>query len=596
VTEEIAIVLATLGLSFFLFAREWLPVDLVALLVVLCLVLTGILDADQALEGFGHPAVIGVGALFIISEGLLRTGALGVVGNRLAAWSRGEKNRLVILLLVTVALASSFLNNTPVVAMFVPVVLGLSRRCGITPSKILIPVSFAAILGGTCTLIGTSTNIMVASIVESHEGLRPLGMFEFTKLGIILTAAGLAYLILCGQRLLPERPTITSITYSTDRRLRDYVTELGIRPGGTLSGKPFAETPIARAKNVRIVQIIRGEEILWPPFDRCVLRGGDALVIAGRVEHLVELHKEPGLQTLDEILDTEEVDVATREAQLAEILVLPNSAYAGMRLEDARFRRRFRITVVGIQRHGLHLRRKISQLNLKVGDVLLVQGAEADFGRIAAEEGLVLMSGVADVIVRAGKAPIAIAILAGVIACLSLQLLSMVEVALAGALAMVITGCLPASKVYEAVHWRVLILIAGMLALGTAMEETGAASWIAGELVELFSFGGPHAVLVVTLVLTTLLTECVSNTAVAAIMIPIALKIAPLTEAAPYPFIMAVAFGASCSFLTPIGYQTNTLVYGAGGYRFSDFFRVGAGLILLIWILGGVLIPVFWPF
>ncbi len=598
---DIVIVLAILAGAFYCFARELLPVDLVGVLIILALVLTGILKINAALRGFGEPAVIAVGALFIVSEGLLRTGALGLLANQLETWARGSVARVKFFVLIIVAVSSAFLNNTPVVAMFIPVVLRISQRMGFNPSRLLMPLSFAAILGGTCTLIGTSTNIMVASIVESYGVTAPT-MFEFAKLGVIFTAIGLVYLLVFSRHLLPDRQTITSMTADPSHRLKEYVTELAIRQGGELVGKTFTDTVLATTDGVRIIQIIRGESILWPPFTNLVLRSEDALVIAGKIQDLMVLQDQAGLATLDEILSPDQVEVSSKETQLAEILVQPNSIYVGKTLEEAQFRLHFKVNVLAIQRHGMHLRKKISQHPLRVGDLLLVQGVESDLHRIASEDGIVLMSDVENVLVRRNKAPIAIAILAGVILALSTNKLPMAAVALAGACAMILSGCLSAGRVYEAIHWRVLVLIAGTLALGRAMEDTGTADWIAQCLIDIFHFGGPKLMVVVTLILTALLTEAVSNTAVAAIMIPVAIQIAFQLEARlgidvdPKPFIMAIAYGASCSFLTPIGYQTNTLVYGAGGYRFLDFFRLGAPLVVVIWTLGGILIPVFWPF
>ncbi|MFQ5655737.1 MAG: SLC13 family permease, partial [Planctomycetota bacterium] len=600
-TWEIFAVLCMLGGALVLFASELLAVDLVAILLVLALVFSGLLDIHDALLGFGHPAVIGVGALFIISEGLLRTGALGILANRLERWSRSSERRLTVLLLVIVAVSSAFLNNTPVVAMFIPVVLGLCLRIGINPSRLLLPLSYAAILGGTCTLIGTSTNLVVASLVAEREGLRALGMFEFTGLGVILSVSGILYLLFIRRRI-PPRQTITSLTAGPgDRRMREYVTELEIRAGGSFAGRRFGETPIAEGHDVRVIQIIRGEEILWPPFAEVILEEGDALVISGKIEDLIEIQREEGLASLEEILSSEELEVEGRETELAEILVLPNSPFAGQTLEQARFRSHFGVNVVAIQRHGMHLRKKIFQHPLRIGDLLLVQGTAAGLGRVGSEEGLVLMAGVEDVIVRRRRAPIALGILSIVVVLLSLRLFHMATVALTGAVAMILSGCLPVGKVYKAIHWRVLILIAGTLALGRAMETTGTAEWLAHGIVDIFELVGPRGLVVVILVMAALLTECISNTAVAAVLIPVALQVAAQAgvaaghEISPYPFVMAVAYGASCSFLTPIGYQTNTLVYGAGGYRFADFLRLGAPLVLVVWTLGGLLIPAFWP-
>jgi di/tricarboxylate transporter len=601
VTPEIIEVLIVLAVTLIFFASEILAVDVIAVLVLIYLVVPvpwrdlPLLPLEDALLGFGHPAVIGVGALFIVSEGLLRTGALGFLSNHLHEWSRGSNRLLTAWMLLIVLVASAFLNNTPVVAMFIPVALGACLRSGMNPSLILIPLSYAAILGGTCTLIGTSTNILVASIARESNPDIQLGMFEFTKLGFILASIGFVYLLTVAPRLLPERQTITSLaSLGGDRRHREYITEIEVR-GGDLIGKRFGDTMLAIPGKVRILQIIRGEEIIWPPLEDEKLQLGDALVISGSIEDLMEVQKEQGVASLSEIVSETEGSATQRESQLAELLVLPSSPYVGQLLGSIELRRRFGLNVIGLQRHGMHMRSKISEHPLRTGDVLLIQGTPEGLDRIRGEEGVVLMSGVDDVVVRKEKAPLAIFVLIAVIGLLATQMLPMATVALAGAVAMVVTGCISGTKIYEAVQWKILVLIAGTLALGKAMESSGTADWLALLVVDLQPFIGAHGLVVVTLVVAALLTEMVSNAAVAAVLVPVALKIATEVQASPYPFVMAVAFGASLSFLTPIGYQTNTLVYGAGGYRFGDFARVGAPLVLIIWTVAGILIPYFWP-
>jgi len=482
-----------------------------------------------------------------------------------------------------------------VVAMFIPVVLGACLRSGMNPSTILIPLSYAAILGGTCTLIGTSTNILVASIAHEIDEEIHLGMWDFTKLGVILAAIGFVYLLTVAPRLLPERQTITSLaSLGGDRRHREYITEIEVR-GGDLIGQRFGDTMLAIPGKVRILQIIRGEEIIWPPLEDEKLQLGDALVISGSIEDLMKVQEEQGVASLSEIVSETQGSATQRESQLAELLVLPSSHYVGQLLGSVELRRRFGLNVIGLQRHGMHMRSKISEHPLRTGDVLLIQGTPEGLDRIRGEEGVVLMSGVDDVVVRKEKAPLAIIVLIAVIGLLATQMLPMATVALAGAVAMVVTGCISGTKIYEAVQWKILVLIAGTLALGKAMVDSGTADWLAQIVASLEPNLGAHGLVVVTLIVAALLTEMVSNAAVAAVLVPVALKIATEVQASPYPFVMAVAFGASLSFLTPIGYQTNTLVYGAGGYRFGDFARVGAPLVLIIWTVAGLLIPYFWP-
>ncbi|OUU22750.1 MAG: hypothetical protein CBC13_07265 [Planctomycetia bacterium TMED53] len=591
---EVIQVLSLLVVALLLFASELIAVDVVAVCLLLLLVGSGLLDISPALAGFGHPAVVGVGALFVVSEGLLRTGALGFLSNRLLKWSGGNQGVLTILILIIVLVASAFLNNTPVVAMFIPVVLGTCLKTGVNPSKILIPLSYAAILGGTCTLIGTSTNILVASIARESAGIE-LGMFDFTRLGGLLAVIGLAYLIFIGPKLVPERQTITSLaSLGGDRRQREYVTEIQIR-GGDLVGCRFGETLLATSSKVRILQVIRGESIIWPPLDDLVLQSGDALVISGNIEELMKVQEDSGVASLAEIVSETQGTPQEKEAELAELLVLPNSRFIGQPLGTLELRRRFGLHVLAIQRHGMHMKSKISEHPLRTGDVLLIQGTPDSLDRIRGEEGLVLMSGVEDVLVKKEKAPIAIAILCVVILLLATQTLPMAAIALGGAVLMVLTGCISGTKAYESIQWRILVLIAGMLAMGQAMEQTGAALWIAEQVTSLQAVLGAEGLVIVTLIVAALLTEMISNAAVAAVLVPVSLKIATQLDVNPEPFIMAVAFGASLSFLTPVGYQTNTLVYGAGGYRFTDFARVGAPLVIILWMICGKLIPWIWP-
>lgn len=591
-TGEMIIVLAVLAGALALWISEWLPLDLVALCIPIVLVLTGVLEPNDAMAGFASTALLTVAAILVVSAGLTRTGVITYVGNRIIHYSRGDEKRLLALVMVTMAVFSSFINNTAVVAMFLPIMLGVARKFRISPSKLLIPLSFASILGGTTTLIGTSTNILVHSLMEEN-GMAGMGMFEITPMGLVYASVGLVYLFFIGRRLLPERGTVTS--YLPGRRgPGQYMTEVQVPADSDLIGHRVEQALQSAHPEVRLLQILRGEMILWPPLDLVVIEAGDIFLLKGDVNQLLALYRREGLELLPG-LKAEAIRYAVKDMALAEVVITPNSDLIDRTLRDVQFRQHYGASVMALQRHGEHLRDELPGIRLRVGDVLLVMADREDMARLMTYEEFLLLEGVQEVVVNRDKAPIAIALVAGLVATVSLTSVPVMVVALVVAVLMVITRCLTMRQAYAALDLSVLVLIGGAIALGAAMEQTGTAAYLANAVVDAVGGYGPRVVLSAVYLLTVIFTEMMSNTAAAVLMVPIALGVAQGIGVDPRPFAIAVAFAGSAAFSTPIGYQTNTMVYGPGGYRFLDYTRVGLPLNLILWLLASLLIPFWWP-
>jgi di/tricarboxylate transporter len=589
-TPEIALVLALCVASVVLFATEWLPYDLVALLLILVLGLSGVLTPSEALAGFANPAVVTVGAMFILAAGVLRTGALAFVERRIAEVA-GSYTALLLLTMLLVGAASAFVNSTPVVVVFLPVLLGIANERGLLPSRLLMPISYAAILGGTCTLIGTSTNILVSELV-AELGAPPIQIFELTPAGLIFAAIGLVYVLIAGPRLLPRVATVTS-TLGLDQK-RHYVSEIRVGADSDLVGKPLRKTIAERFPRLQILDIVRGGVSLWTVPPPVLIQVGDCLVVRGDLNTLLEVHQDERVELLPG-LPRKSLKFNLREMMLAELVLTPNSQFLGQTLAEAQFQRRYQLYVMGIMRHGRHIQRDVIHQPLMLGDILLVFGEFAALAAVQGSRDFLRMDGVHEAYVNTAKAPITLAVILAVVVCLTFRLLPLPLVAIAAAVGLILTNCISLADAYRAIQGRILVLIIGTLALGLAMEKTGAGQYLAQGLVDFLGPLGPVAVISGIYFLTSLLTEVMSNNASAVLLIPIALGTAEAMGLASRPFIMAVLFGASASFATPIGYKTNTLVYAPGGYRYRDFIRMGVPLKLLLWAVATWLIPRLWP-
>ena len=589
-TPEIALVLALCVASVVLFATEWLPYDLGALLLILVLGLSGVLTPSEALAGFANPAVVTVGAMFILAAGVLRTGALAFVERRIAEVA-GSYTALLLLTMLLVGAASAFVNSTPVVVVFLPVLLGIANERGLLPSRLLMPISYAAILGGTCTLIGTSTNILVSELV-AELGAPPIQIFELTPAGLIFAAIGLVYVLIAGPRLLPRVATVTS-TLGLDQK-RHYVSEIRVGADSDLVGKPLRKTIAERFPRLQILDIVRGGVSLWTVPPPVLIQVGDCLVVRGDLNTLLEVHQDERVELLPG-LPRKSLKFNLREMMLAELVLTPNSQFLGQTLAEAQFQRRYQLYVMGIMRHGRHIQRNVIHQPLMLGDILLVFGEFAALAAVQGSRDFLRMDGVHEAYVNTAKAPITLAVILAVVVCLTFRLLPLPLVAIAAAVGLILTNCISLADAYRAIQGRILVLIIGTLALGLAMEKTGAGQYLAQGLVDFLGPLGPVAVISGIYFLTSLLTEVMSNNASAVLLIPIALGTAEAMGLASRPFIMAVLFGASASFATPIGYKTNTLVYAPGGYRYRDFIRMGVPLKLLLWAVATWLIPRLWP-
>ncbi|MCP3957401.1 MAG: SLC13 family permease [bacterium] len=590
---ELIIVFVILAVAIVLFVSELIPIDVTALLILGALVATGVLTPDEGVRGFSNPAPLTVAAVLVLSAGLIRTGAVVRLGTRISSLGGSAEMGQMAVILIAVGVLSAFINNTAAVAMFIPIVLGIARDRKISPSKLLIPLSFAGILGGICTYIGTSTNIIVGSILE-EQGYEPFRMFEFSRLGGLFLILGILYLLFFGRRLLPERRSQDDLT--ADYHLREYLTELVILPRSRLIGKTLKASKLSLENDIQVLEIRRNKERLASLLPEIELAEGDLLIVKGNIDNIIRVREAEGVGIHPRVKFRDQ-DLESPDVMLAECVISARSGLIGKTIKQIDFRRRFQATALAIRRHGGEIREKLGRVRLQVGDTLLIQGRRDRLrGLHDSQEFMLIMEDSSTPRYRKKKMAIAGLIFAAVVVAAATGTAPIMVAALLGALAMVLTGCLTIQEGYEAIDMRIVFLIAGTLSLGLAMQKTGGAQLIADQVIRFAGPYGPYAVLAVLYLLTMALTELMSNNATAALLTPIAIGIATGMELDVRPFAFCIAFAASASFLSPIGYQTNTLVYGPGGYRFTDYMRVGFPISLCTFLLSTLLIPVLWPF
>ncbi len=585
---EIGLVLAILVVAVLLFATEWLRVDAVALAVLAALLVLQLVSPREALSGFSNQATITVAAMFVLSAGLQKTGALLALARMLTDLAHRRIVYLVVMM-AAAAVASAFINNTPVVAVMIPLVMGVAARHKVSPSHWLIPLSYASQFGGVCTLIGTSTNLLVNAVAED-AGYGSFGMFEFSRLGLVLFAVGVAYFLILGRHLLPDRP---SRNLAETYQLHDYTTELRVLKGSPLVGQLLKDIDWFSKHDVEIVKLLRKGRALRA-WRRAKFKAGDVLLVQGDIKDLMNVREARGLELNPRFRfdgKTEE-----RSTTLVEALVAPRSRLNDKTLSELSFRRKYRLVVLGLQRRGQTLLQRIDRVHLRTGDAMLLQGSPREIERLRRDDEFIVLEEKGEAHFFRGRAPLAVSIIAAVVLAAAFTGAPIVATALVGAVAMVVTGCLRIEDAYDAIDWRVIFLLAGILPLGTAMTTSGAAEWLVDHALALLGDHGPVVALAALYLLTAVLTEAMSNNAAAILMAPIAVSTAVGLGVDPRPFLIAITFAASTAFATPVGYQTNTMIYNPGGYKYADFMRVGIPLNLAFWVLAVWLIPRFWPF
>jgi di/tricarboxylate transporter len=587
---DMLVVLGLVVAAILLFATERYPVDLVALMLMAALLVTGIITADEGLVGFANSATVTVGAMFVLSAGLFKTGVVNLLGGWVVRLFRFRVVVALIATMILIGFLSAFMNNTPVVAIFIPIMVGVARETNRSVSKLLMPLSFAAMFGGVCTLIGTSTNLLVNTIAVRH-GQEPFGMFEFAPLGLIFFAVGTAYMLLVGIRLIPDHRAEDIVE---EYGMGDYLTEIILQPNARSVGKTLDTCPLVTEVGVEILEVLRDDRRLRLPPSRTVLRAGDVLRVVANVEKIKELQERQGI-LLKASRKWQDEEVGGDDVVLVEAVIAPNSALIGKTLKQARFRDVYGATALAIRHRGTLMREHVGTTRLGAGDSLLIEALTIDIERLKDSGAFVFVSEVGLPRFRKRKILPAVAILVGVIATASLGIIPITASALIGTVLLVLTRCITLEEAYAAVDWKVIFLLAGALTLGFAMEKTGAAGALAMPLNYLGPLG-PLALVAALYLLTSLLTETMSNNATAVLLAPIAIAAAEGLGYSPRPFLMAIAFAASASFMTPVGYQTNTMIYGVGRYRFADFLRVGTPLNIIFWIVAVIFIPRFWPF
>jgi di/tricarboxylate transporter len=586
-TIDIALVLLIALASTVLFLSEKLRMDLVAMLVLGALAIFGLVTPTQAISGFSNQATITVAAMFVLAAGLQGSGSLSRIGHLL---SRGRSPWQFLLILFGVLfVVGPFVNNTAIVAVFIPIVISACAKVNMPRTKALIPLSFVTQMTGVCTLIGTSTNLIVNGMAQ-ELGHRGFSMFEFLPLGVICLLAGCLYLLVFGRWLLPGESDSEQQLYETGH----FVTELRVGSTSTLLGKSVEAAQLNQRHQVYVLELWREGARLWSPRSE-TLREDDVLLIRGQWPALEKLQQEMRL-TLN-TSSRAQADIPPDDKQvMVEVMIAPNSVIAEHRLAALDYRLPDHTRILGVQRRDHIIREKLGDIVLQVGDILLLVLPESESAELRRNRNIIVLSKRSAPRPKGWRTPFALVVMASVVLVSAMGWVPITISAILGAVAMVMAGCVDVDTVYESIDWRVLLLMAGLLPLGIAMSSSGAARFIVDNSVGLVSHFGPHVVLAVLYLMALLLSELMSNSASAILLTPIGVSTAHAIGVDATPFLIAVTFSASTSFLTPIGYQTNTMVHSAGGYQFMDFVKVGLPLNLIFWVLGVIFIPIFWPF
>jgi di/tricarboxylate transporter len=596
-TVEVIIVLIVLLLAIVLFATEIFSVDVVALIIMATLIVSGVVTPAEGVSGFSNSATITVAAMFILSAALFKSGAVVGLGNHLALLFQKNFWLAIIATMITVGLVSAFINNTPVVAIFIPILAGAAVKSGCNLGKMLMPLSFASMFGGLCTLIGTSTNILVSGIAVEHD-LEPFGMFEMSKMGLVFFAAGIIYMLLIGIRIIPKRGNNKGLVQKFG--MGEYLTEIVLEASAPSVGKKIKNSPLVKNLDIDILEVNRQGQKYFMPSGELELVKGDILKVRCDLEKIKTLKEREGIK-LKSDAKFRDKDMETEGLTLVEAVIAPNSQFEGRTVKEVAFRQRYGATVLAIRHRGEIMREKVATTVLRSGDTLLIEAQKdkLDFLRQLQLQGrntFLIVSEVGFPDFRKDKIFYVTGAIVSIILLAALNILPIMVAALLGCIFLIITGCITMEEAYRAIDWKVIFLLAGAMSLGIAMDESGAAVLLSGLLIDGAGTWGPTAVVSILYLITVILTSVMSNNASAVLLAPIAIAGSVAMGVDARPFLMAITFAASSSFMTPIGYQTNTMIYGAGGYKFIDFVKVGGPLNLIFWIIATFMIPYFFPF
>jgi di/tricarboxylate transporter len=588
-TIPILLLLGTVLVALVLFALEIVPTDVTALGILLFLTIAGLLPIERAFAGFGSDAVIMILGILVMVEALIRTGVTDYVGRVILRQTDTSANKILLVVMIAAAAMAAFISNTAATAFFLPIVISLARRAKLSPAKFLMPLAFASVLASSITLISTSTNIIVSSLIANYD-MPPMGMFELTLVGVPIVVVGVAYLVTLGRHLVPDRiPDQEGREISVNL----YLAEIIILTGSSLIDKTLEEAALGRDLDLRVLQIQRDEMPNVTPQADTRLEKGDVLLVEGARENILQVKEMAGIGIKADV-ELSDPSVRPQDMGLAEVILTPGSPLIRRTLQGLRFREAYELQVLAINRHGGTLRRKLSRIRLATGDVLVVQGDHAQIASLGNRGVFRVLSAIQEQHPNATRAPIAIAVFAGALAIATFGLVPLPVAALLGALLVFVTRCITPEEAYSRINWRVLILIASMLGLGEAMEATGTAQYLAGLVTEAAGHSAPFWILSGFFVLTVLLTQPMGDQAATVVILPVAIRTAMQLGLNPRSFAMMIALAASCSLLTPLE-PACLLVYGPGRYRFTDYVKVGAVPAVLIYGIAITFVPVLWP-
>lgn len=584
-------ILALVVVAVILFITEALPIDLVAIIIMAVLILGGIITPEEGIAGFSNIAVVTIGALFVLSAGLSKSGAVDFAGTLLTRLGRRSFWFALVVMMLSIGVLSAFINHIALVAIFIPIVIGIAREIDVRPSKLLMSMSFASMLGGACTLIGSSVNILVSSIAQQY-GVTPFSMFEFTRLGLILFGVGIAYMLAVGAGLIPEREA-EDLKKSLVRG--SYLTEIVVNKDARFLGKTLQESPLVQDLDIESLEIYRGKTRLRLPPAEIVLKEGDMLRLRCDVDTIGKLKEQKGIDLKSE-KGQNDFDKDKDDALLVEAVIAPNSLFTAKSLKQMRFRSIFGATVHAIRHRGTVMKDNLEETTLYPGDVLLIELSREQLDYLLERNAFVVVSEVEHPTFRKRKIIIAVSIIAGVVVSAATGFLPIVASTVAGAILLILTRCISMREAYAAIDWEIIFLLGGVLSLGKALEKTGAAHLMANFLISTVGGLGLVALVSAFYLLTSIGSAIMSNKATVALLAPIAIATAQALGVSARPFLMAVAFAGSLIFMTPVGHQANTLIYNPGRFKFTDFLRAGTPLNIIFWALATVLIPRFWPF